>query len=106
MVKKKRERDEYSRDITSFLTEEPSKAFEAKEEVKEGPVFDDFSDLVYEYMVSRGGEVAKSELYRWAKENKVPMISLYKALQSLLLRSRIKRMFSENKEEIVYRTSS
>ncbi|HDI32216.1 MAG: hypothetical protein DRJ41_04635 [Thermoprotei archaeon] len=103
MVKKKREKDEHSWDITTFLVEKPARSHKVKveETLPKG-----FSELVYNYIASRGGEVAKSELYRWAKERKIPMAGLYKAIQELMSKSKVKRMFSEEKEEIIYRVSS
>lgn len=102
MVKKKREKDEHSWDITTFLVEKPAGSHEVK---VEETLPESFSELVYNYIASRG-EVAKSELYRWAKERKIPMAGLYKAIQELMSKSKVKRMFSEEKEEIIYRVSS
>ena len=96
-MKKKREKEEGFRDITSFFAEEerPTKP------VKSAANIDEIERLVHDYISSRGS-VTKSELYKWVKERRLPLADFYKALRSLLSRSEIKKEFSEEREEIVY----
>jgi len=88
-----------SLDITSFFEEE------RKEEVVKGKEVEEISDIesqLYDFLCS-SSVASKSEVYSWAKRNKIPPVKLYRAIQSLLLKSVIKREFDEERAEIVYR---
>ncbi|OYT31418.1 MAG: hypothetical protein B6U94_03120 [Thermofilum sp. ex4484_79] len=99
MPRHNRKKNESSVDITAFF--DISKK-EIKETVLE--VDTELEKKILEFITS-SRIITRSKLYDWSKKNRIPPALLYKALQSLLRKKIIKREFSNEHQEIVFKPS-
>lgn len=54
------------------------------------------------FLRSRGGKVAKSELYRWAKNRGIAPAALYAAISNMLKSGTLRRVFDESAQEVAF----
>ena len=84
-------------DILSFLKEE---TVEEAEKVNVQPIQSKVLAFIRE-----SGKVTKSNLYKWAKKQKITPAELYKNVKTLQDQNLIKVFFDENSGELVYKAT-